>query len=64
MLFPGSLLLLVQRRLRAVCYKAVRPPLSPPSASAPLEMPEGTMEPQSPFYIERPGDPRLGSYGA
>src|SRR4029453_7077789 len=27
-----------------------------PSASAPLEMPEGTMDPQSTFYVERPSD--------
>ena len=32
------------------------PSLSPPSASAPLEMPEGTMEIQSHFYVERPSD--------
>jgi len=30
--------------------------LPPPSASAFLEMPEGTMDPQSTFYIERPSD--------
>jgi AAA domain-containing protein/TIR domain-containing protein len=30
--------------------------LPPPSASALLEMPEGTMDPQSTFYIERPSD--------
>jgi hypothetical protein len=28
----------------------------PPSASAPLEMPEGTMDPQSTYYVERPSD--------
>src|SRR4029453_9632886 len=32
------------------------PSLSPPSASAPLEKPEGTMELQSRFYVERPSD--------
>jgi AAA-like domain/TIR domain len=32
------------------------PSLSPPSASAPLEIPEGTMELQSRFYVERPSD--------
>jgi hypothetical protein len=31
-------------------------PLPPPSASAPLEMPEGTMDPQSTLYVERPSD--------
>jgi hypothetical protein len=31
-------------------------PLPPPSSSAPLEMPEGTMDPQSTFYVERPSD--------
>jgi hypothetical protein len=30
--------------------------LPPPPPSAPLEMPEGTMEFQSPFYVERPSD--------
>jgi len=31
-------------------------PLPPPSASAPLEMSEGTIDPQSAFYVERPSD--------
>src|SRR5215831_13072566 len=31
-------------------------PLPPPSASASLEIPEGTMDPQSTFYVERPSD--------
>jgi hypothetical protein len=57
MLFPGRLCLLVQHRRRAVCCKAsATPSLSPPSASAPLEMSEGTMEFQSHFYVERPSD--------
>ena len=30
--------------------------LPPPSASASLEMPEGTMDPQSTWYVERPSD--------
>ena len=30
--------------------------LPPPSASAPLEMPGGTIDPQSTFYVERPSD--------
>ena len=38
-----------------VCCKAVTL-APPPSASASLEMPEGTMDPQSTFYVERPSD--------
>src|SRR5262245_3291870 len=30
--------------------------LPPPTVSASLEMPEGTMDPQSTFYVERPSD--------
>ena len=52
----GGTLSIDEQSKASVTHVSEPSPFPQPLPSAPVEMPEGTIDPQSNFYVERPGD--------